>query len=122
MNAKLKHQQEIFRQQALISSSYCDSSEILIQQVAIQKLECEKIEKKINEHIQWQASDSGKEANLPQVDKLRKEILFKDWKAQINQEEKATMKASILLKDITKFVCEQLVKEELIKECTSEVI
>ena len=78
MNAKLKHQQEIFCQQASITSSYYDSSEILIQQVANKKLDCEKIEKKINEFIQWQESDSGKEYDLPQVDKFHKEILFKD--------------------------------------------
>ena len=64
VNAKLKQKQEVFFQQASIIDSYCDSNEILIQQVAIQKLECEKLEKKINEHIQWQASNSGKEANL----------------------------------------------------------
>ena len=122
VNAKLKQQQEVFFQQYYITSSYCDPSEILIQQVAIQKLECENIEKKINEHIQWQASDSGKEANLPQVDKFHKEILFKDWEAQIKQAEKETTKAFKLAKEITESVCEQIVKAELIKECTSEVI
>ena len=65
MNDKLKQQQDVFFQKASITISYCDSSEILIQQVAIYKLECENVEKKINEHIQWKASDLGKEANLP---------------------------------------------------------
>ena len=110
VNAKLKQQQEVFYQQASITSSYCGLSEILIQQVAIQKLECEKIEKKINEHIQWQALDSCKEANLPQVDKFHKETLFKDWEARIKQVEKAAAKTSRLSKEITESVCEELLK------------
>ena len=66
VNDKLKQQeQDIFFQQASITKYYYDSSEILIQQVAIQKLECGILKKKINEHIQWQASDSGKEVDLP---------------------------------------------------------
>ena len=76
LNTKLKKEQEIFFHQASMIDSYCDSSKIMIQQIVIQKLECERLEKKMEEHIQWQVSDSGKQANLPQVDKLHKEILF----------------------------------------------
>ena len=101
--------------------SYSNSNEILIQQVAIQKLECEKVEKKINEQIQWKASDSGKEADLPQVDKFHTKILFKHWEALINKEVKEATKTSKLSNEIIEYVCEQLVKEELIKEYTSEV-
>ena len=90
--------------------------------MANKKLECEKIEKKINYFIQWQASNLGKEADLPQVDKFHKEILFKDWEAQIRQANKATTKASRLEKEITEYVCEQLLKAKLIKESTSEVL
>ena len=122
MNAKLKQQQEAFFQQASITSSYYDSSEILIEQVAIKKLECEKIEKKINEFIQWQASDLGKEGDLTQVDKFHKEILFKYWEAQLRQEDKAATKESRLTKEITESVYEHLLKVELIKESTSEVL
>ena len=71
---------------------------------------CENIEKEINEHIQWQASDSGKEAHLPQLDKFHTEILFKDWEEQIKQVEKATTKEFKLAKEIIEFMCEQLVK------------
>ena len=102
-------------------SSDLDSNKILIQQIAIQKLECERLEKKINEEIQWQASDSGKEVYLPQVDKFHKEILFRDWEAQIKHVEKATVKTSMLSNEIIAYVCEQLVKAELLKENTSEV-
>ena len=69
--------------------SYCDSIKIKIQQIESQKLECERLEKKIEEHIHWQVSDSGNQANLPQVDMLHKEILFTEWEVQINQAEKA---------------------------------
>ena len=44
----------------------------MIQQIAIQKLECEKLQSQIEEYIQWQDSDAGKKANLPQVDKFHK--------------------------------------------------
>ena len=114
----LNKEQEVFFHQTSIIESCFDSNKILIQQIAIQKLECERLEKKINEHIQWKASDSGKEADLPQVDKFHKEILFKYWEAQIKQAEKATTKTS---NDIIESVCEQLVKEELLKEYTFEV-
>ena len=52
--------------------SYCDSNKIMIQQIAIQKLECEKLQKRIEEHIQWKDSDMGKKSNLKQIDKLHK--------------------------------------------------
>ena len=64
----------------------------------------------MNEHIQWQASDSGKEVNLPQVYKFHKDILFKYWEVQIKQVEKAAKKTSKLSNEIIEFVCEQLVK------------
>ena len=110
VNAKLKKQQEVFFHQASIIDSYCDSNKILIQQVVIQKLECERLEKKINKHIQWQASDLGKEVDIPHVDKFHKEILFRDWEAKIKQEKKAAVKTSKLPNKIVEFVCEQLVK------------
>ena len=92
VNAKLKKEKEIFFHQASIIDFYFDSNKILIQKIAIQKLECERLAKKINEYIQWKASESGKEVDLPQVDKFHKEILFKYWEAQIKQAEKAAAK------------------------------
>ena len=90
--------------------------------MAIKKLECEKFEKKINEFIQWQASNSRKEVYLPQVYKYHKEILFQDWEAQLRQVEKEAKKASTLTKEINESICEQLLKAEIIKESTSEVL
>ena len=72
----LKKEQEMFCQQVSMLDSYCDSIKIMIQQIAIQKLECERLEKKIEEHIQWKILDTGKQANLPQIDKLQEELLF----------------------------------------------
>ena len=106
VSAKLKKKQEVFFHQASIIDSYCDSNKILIQQVAIQKLECEKLEKKMKEHIQLQESDLGKEVDLPQVDKFHKDILFKYWEAQIKQAEKATSKTSKISNEIIESVCE----------------
>jgi len=94
VNTMLKKEQEIFYHQASMIDSYCDSNKIMIQQIAIQKLECERLEKKIEEHIQWQIPDIGKQANLPQIDKLHKELLFAEWRAQINQAEKEATKTS----------------------------
>ena len=90
--------------------------------MAIKKHECEKIAKKINEFIQCQASNWGKEANLPQVDKFHKEILFKDWESQLRQENKAAVKTSKLTKEIIESIYEQIWKSELIKEFRSEVL
>ena len=59
--------------------------------------------------------------NIPQVDKFHKEILFKDQETQIKQTQKAAATTSRLSKEITESICEQLVKEKLIKEYTSEV-
>ena len=73
----------MFCHQASIIDCYCDSNKILIQEIEIQRLECERLEKKIEEHIQWKVSDLGKKANIPQVDKLHKEIIFREWEAQI---------------------------------------
>ena len=76
VNTMLKKEQEMFCHQASMIDSYCDSNKITIQQIAIQKLECERLENKIEEHIQWQILDTRKQANLPQIDKLHKEQLF----------------------------------------------
>ena len=88
----------------------------MIQQIEIQKLECERLEKKIEEHIQWQISDTGKQANLPQIDKLHKEFLFIEWRAQINQTEKAETKTSKKSNEIIQSICDQIFKIELLKE------
>ena len=58
----------------------------MIQQIANQKLECEKIQSQIEEYIQWQDSNARKKANIPQVDKFHKELLFTEWKTQISRE------------------------------------
>ena len=90
----LKKEQEMFCHQASMIDSYCDSNKIMIQQIEIQKLEYERLEKKIEEHIQWQISYTGKQDNLPQIYMLHKEFLFTEWRAQINQVEKSTTKTS----------------------------
>lgn len=51
VNTMLKKEQEVFCHQALMIDSYFDSNKIMIQQIEIKKLECEILEKKIEEHI-----------------------------------------------------------------------
>ena len=48
----IKEKQKEFFHQVSMIDSYCDSKKIMIQQIAIQKLECEKLQKQIEEHIQ----------------------------------------------------------------------
>ena len=110
VNTMLKKEQQMFFHQASMINSYCDSNKIMIQQIAIQKLEFERLEKKIEEHIQWKISDIGKKANLPQIDKLHKEFLFTEWRAQINQAEKATTTMSKKSNEIIQYICDQLFK------------
>ena len=52
----IKKKQKLFCHQVSMIDSYCDSNKIMIQQIAIQKLECEKLQNKIEEHIQWHRS------------------------------------------------------------------
>ena len=51
LNTKLMKEQEVFFHQASMIDSYSDSSKRMIQQIGIQKLECERLEKKIEKHI-----------------------------------------------------------------------
>ena len=122
MNAKLKQQQETFCQQISNTSSYYDISNILIQQVANRRLECEKVEKNISEFIQWKESSAGRKDHLPKIDKFHKEILFKYWEMQLRQAEKATSKATNLTNEIIESVNGQLLNAKLIKESTTEVL
>ena len=101
--------------------SYYDSNKIMIQQIAIQKLECERLEKKIEEHIQQKISDTGKQANLPKIDKLHKELLFAEWRPQINEAEKEATKTSKKSNEIIQSICDQMFKIELLKENTSDM-
>ena len=83
INTMIKKEKKLFCHRVSMIDSYFYFNKIMIQQIEIQKLECEKFEKKIEEHIQWKNSDAGRQANLPQIDKLHKELLFIEWKAQI---------------------------------------
>ena len=47
VNTMLKKEQEMFCHQDSMIDSYCDSNKIMIQQIEIQKLKCEILEKKI---------------------------------------------------------------------------
>ena len=78
----------------------------MIRQIEIEKLECERLEKKIEEHIQQKVSDSKKKDNLPQVDKIHKEIIFTECEAQIKQAEKEAAKTSKISSEIIESMCE----------------
>lgn len=58
---------------------------------------------------------------LPQIHKLHKELLFIEWRAQINQADKATTKTSKKSNEIIQSMCDQLFKTKLLKENTSDV-
>ena len=117
----MRFQQKEFFHQAAIIDSYCDSNKILIQQIAIQKLECEKFQKQIEEHIQWKGSDVGKKANLPQIDKYQKELLFTEWKMHIAKAQKEAIRTSRKSTEAIQHLCDQLFKTGLLEENTSDV-
>ena len=38
---------------------------------------------KISEYIEWQETEEGRSANLPEIEETHKDILFTDWDARI---------------------------------------
>ena len=52
----------------------------------------------------------GKQANLPQIDKLHGELLFTEWKTQIAGAKKATIKTFNKSNEVIHLLCDQLFK------------
>ena len=95
---------------------YLITSDQLTDKVIDQRTEFTNLNTKISEFIEWQETKEGRKANLPEIEKIHKEIILTDFDVRIKQEELVVARVVGVSKNIVKVVNHTLFATNLVKE------
>ena len=75
-------------------------------------------EEDITNYLEWQDSKSGKEANLPRILEVHKNILFTEWQTQILKAERAASRCTLTAGNLADLVNDTLYLANIVTQCT----
>ena len=118
INSALLSQIRLLCRQLIKAETLCETSTAVCEQIEKTRGELDHAEETISEYLEWQDSEEGKAANLPQICETYKNILFTEWETQVMKAERAASRCKIIATNMIDLVNDTLYLANMISQCT----
>ena len=118
INSALLSQIRLLCQKLIKAEPLCETSTTVCEQIEKARSELDHAEETISEYLEWQDSEEGKAANLPQICETYKNILFTEWETQVMKAERAASRCKIIATNMIDLVNDTLYLASMISQCT----
>jgi len=118
INKALVSQVKLLAQSLSQAEPLCELATTVSEQVEKAREEYNQAEEDITSYIEWQDSKSGKEANLPRILEVHKNILFTEWQTQILKAERAASRCTLTAGNLADLVNDTLYLANIVSQCT----